>query len=377
MIVAKSRSTPSGEKEYAIAEDKSAPLSWISEAEAKSKYPELVKAYKKAKKGKKSSPNTGPTSGPPSGLGPPTSTDNVSKRSASPPSNPAPPSKAATSPTNPPPPPLPQHRPEANDADDDENESEDDDEGDNAALQTTMYDVISLTGVQVRKNADETSALVGNVPFGESVTVRDKSKLCFDGSNNCLGKNASEADDTHWRAQIISPKKWRGWISLEQTLVTVNENPEHLQRQSIRQKVDYLHEMTRTMIDVSLIAARHSAQLRSQRKKVCQGFQDVVRAEDPRVLGVLSQMTSDEQYETRVSNSIRNGLDVITSIFSKVQAAENEIALYSESKDYRNDFEQADDAEMNKLLSHYAQLKKELNDIQAEKALAKSLANLE
>ena len=130
------------------------------------------------------------------------------------------------------------------------------------------------------------------------------------------------------------------------------------------------------MIDVSLVAARHSAQLRSQRKKVFVGVQGVLRDKDPRVLGVFNQMQSDEQYETKVSSTIRNGLDVITSIFEKVQEAEAKIKDLAEREDFDAEYQIKSDREMAVLQSEYESLRNELEDTRKEKALASSLAAL-
>ncbi|GMH84900.1 hypothetical protein TL16_g10062 [Triparma laevis f. inornata] len=201
------------------------------------------------------------------------------------------------------------------------------------------YRVVREEGAIVRKYADMSSPLVGTVAFGEVLTCTDTNRLWFDDNNFCVGMKPDDADDDedggYWRIEVLSPNKFKGWISLKSHIISrVFEEPAIIHRQALRKKAEALHEITKSMVEVSLVAARHSAQLRMQRQKVFSGCSNLVAESDPRVLGVLGQMSADEMYETRVNNHIRKGLDRVTSQFLKVQEAESELINVIETYDY-------------------------------------------
>jgi len=266
---------------------------------AKEKFPELVKDFKKSREKKSSKKKTAPD-GPPSGLGAPPMFKG--------PKGPPPPSsdRSAAMPPAPPPPPEPAQKKidldeNPRDNDNDNNSDIDNDPTDEPLSQ--LYEVVIESGATIRKHADMFSPLMGLASRGETLTIHSTNKVWCDNDNViCEQKNEGDTDG-FWRMQVMAPRKFRGWISQKDHIaipIDSSSNPHPLHHQANRRKAEYLKEITSTMIDVSLVAARHASQLRSQRKKVFAGVKNVLQSDDPRVLGVLDQMGADEAYEIKV-----------------------------------------------------------------------------
>jgi len=231
-----------------------------------------------------------------------------------------------------------------------------------------IFRIVREEGAIVRKYADMSSPLVGTCPFGEIITITDTNRLWFDNDNLCVGMKPADIDEDddegYWRVEVIAPFKWKGWISMKSHIIDRVENePKIFHRQALRKKAEALYEITKSMVEVSLVAARHSAQLRSQRSKVFAGCKSLVNKEDPRVLGVLGQMNADDIYDTRVSTTVRKGLDKVTSQFVKVQEAETELSNVEEIFNY----DETDDHEKGPGNdSEFLELNKELYTLQKE-----------
>lgn len=166
--------------------------------------------------------------------------------------------------------------------------------------------------------------------------------------------------------QILSPSQHRGWVSAKSAILSrVPYSPSLRHRMYSRRKAECLHEITKSMVEVSLVAARHSAQLRSQRSKVSSGVRQLLGAEDGRVLGVLGQLGADETYDGKVGGHIRRGLDAVTQLFGAVQVAEAEVARARERGGGEGGGEEdEEDEELFKLKRERARLAKELADIE-------------
>ena len=101
-----------------------------------------------------------------------------------------------------------------------------------------------------------------------------------------------------------------------------------LNRQALRFQTEAIFDITKSMVEMSLISFRHSIQLRSQRTKVCSGCENMMikDSKDVRVLGVFGQIGQDEKYEKRVTEQIRKFVEKLKSQFESVRAAELEIS---------------------------------------------------
>ena len=137
----------------------------------------------------------------------------------------------------------------------------------------SIFKVVCEEGAIICKLANLSSTVVGKCPLGETLTCTDASRVwCPDNDTDEDAADHSGGDRPgkgFWRVQVKSPLKWRGWVSLQPHIIRkIEGDPQVILSQSMRKKAEALHGMTKSMVEVSLVAARHSAQLRSQRAKV-------------------------------------------------------------------------------------------------------------
>jgi hypothetical protein len=282
----------------------------------------------------------------------------------------APKPKAASAPA---PAPAPAHETSTDsEGEDSENASQLSQDYDDDDSPEKLFQVVRKEGVVVRKYADMSSPLVATAPCSEFLTCTLTNRLWFDESNFCVGMRPDDIEDEdddmgYWRMEVLSPIKFRGWVSLKPHLLVVC--PRDLgvvHRQALRKKAESMYDITKCMVEVSLVAARHSAQLRSQRFKVSEGATKMMGSADGRVLGVLGQMQADETYDARVSSTIRKGLDRITTVFQTVQDAEVDIMKTLEMMESEGagvlEEELSNDREWHALNHEAYSLKRELQD---------------